>query len=62
MTDVEGWPSGRRHPPTKRTWALTAHLGFESLALLQRPLAQRLVQPTHNRLTKVQLFQGLPEF
>ena len=24
------------------------------------PLAQRLVRPTHNRLTKVQLFQGPP--
>ena len=32
---MEGWPSGRRHPPTKRTWVLTTHLGFESLALRQ---------------------------
>ena len=32
---MKGWPSGRRHPPTKRAWVLTTHLGFESLALRQ---------------------------
>ena len=58
---MEAWPSGRRQLPTKQTYG-QLYREFESHRFRQRPLAQRLVQPTHNRLTKVQLFQGLPEF
>jgi hypothetical protein len=43
-----------------RPFTASTPVRIRSGAPVTGPLAQRLVRPTHNRLTKVQLFQGPP--